>query len=116
MDSDSELQKYNRELKYDLDSCKAKAKELEETQRHSHDDNCQCVKCKPLDRPCDCVECIQHKHIKELEALLKAAQCPCCDGSGAYYDNMGEVCQCQWCDEVSKLFPEQHATKDNDND
>ena len=44
--------------------------------------------------------------LKELEALLKAAQCPCCDGSGAYYSNMGEVCQCQWCDEVSELLPE----------
>lgn len=40
-----------------------------------------------------------------LEAikLLDAAICPCCDKSGTYYDNNGEVCQCQWCDEVSRL-------------
>ena len=43
-------------------------------------------------------------HVEQLEVLLKAAQCPCCDGSGAYYTNMGEVAQCQWCDELSKLI------------
>ncbi|HYD35928.1 MAG TPA: hypothetical protein VD999_07760 [Vitreimonas sp.] len=36
--------------------------------------------------------------------LLKAAQCPCCeDKAGAYYDNMGNVHQCQWCYEVGEL-------------
>ena len=35
--------------------------------------------------------------VDELVGLLGAAACPCCDGDGAYYDNMGEVCQCQWC-------------------
>jgi hypothetical protein len=39
---------------------------------------------------------------KALE-LLKAAVCPCCDKSGAYHDSSGNVHQCQWCDEVSKL-------------
>lgn len=39
----------------------------------------------------------------EAIKLLDAAICPCCDKSGAYYDNYGEVCQCQWCDEVNKL-------------
>lgn len=50
------------------------------------------------------------QRVKELEQfyleaikLLDAAICPCCDKSGAYYDNNGEVCQCQWCDEVSRL-------------
>ena len=36
---------------------------------------------------------------KELEALLKVAACPQCDGGGAYYDNNGEVCQCRFCHE-----------------
>jgi hypothetical protein len=35
--------------------------------------------------------------------LLDAALCPCCDKSGAYYDNYGEVRQCQWCYEVEQL-------------
>lgn len=35
--------------------------------------------------------------------LLDAAVCPCCDKSGAYYDNDGGVCQCQWCAEVEAL-------------
>ena len=35
----------------------------------------------------------------ELVNLLDVAKCPCCDGSGAYYDNQDNVCQCQWCDE-----------------
>ena len=38
--------------------------------------------------------------ITELTRLLRAAKCPCCDGSGAYYDNMGEVYPCQWCYET----------------
>jgi hypothetical protein len=41
--------------------------------------------------------------IMKMAELLDAAVCPCCDKSGAYYDNMGEVCQCQWCDEVNKV-------------
>ena len=35
--------------------------------------------------------------------LLDAAFCPYCDKSGAYYGSMGEVFQCQWCDEVEAL-------------
>ena len=41
--------------------------------------------------------------IQELLKLIDAAVCPCCDKSGAYYDDMGEVRQCQWCHEVAKL-------------
>ena len=37
-------------------------------------------------------------------ALIKTALCPSCDGSGAYYDCMGEVCQCQWCYECNILI------------
>ena len=44
--------------------------------------------------------------VQELEGLLKVAKCPCCDGSGAYYDNMGEVCQCQWCYETKAALKE----------
>ena len=58
-----------------------------------------------------------HKQIAELTAenaaltsqrdvaygLIKAAKCPCCDGGGAYYGNMGEVCQCQWCYEAARI-------------
>lgn len=40
----------------------------------------------------------------ELYSLLEVAACPCCDGSGAYYDGYGEVCQCQWCDERTKVI------------
>ena len=49
------------------------------------------------------------RRIKELEKLLNAAVCPCCDGDGAYWDNMGEVCQCQFCDDRSKLL--KHKSK-----
>jgi len=38
--------------------------------------------------------------VERLKGLLNEAKCPCCDGGGAYYDNMGEVCQCQWCYEA----------------
>ena len=43
-------------------------------------------------------------HVAEVKDLLALAKCPCCDGSGAYYDNHGEVCQCQWCYEKNKPF------------
>lgn len=47
----------------------------------------------------------QQNTIKELVELIKVADCPQCkDKSGAYYDNYGEVCQCQWCDETEKLI------------
>ena len=45
--------------------------------------------------------------ITELTRLLRVAKCPCCDGSGAYYDNMGEVCQCQWCDETKAALSQE---------
>jgi hypothetical protein len=40
---------------------------------------------------------------------VRAAICPQCDGSGAYYDGSGNledysVVQCQWCDERKKLI------------
>ena len=41
-----------------------------------------------------------------LKALIKAADCPCCDKSGAYYDGHGEVCQCEWCYEYSLVMKE----------
>lgn len=40
------------------------------------------------------------REIDRLNNLLKIAVCPSCDKSGAYYDNMGNVNQCQWCYEV----------------
>jgi len=44
-----------------------------------------------------------YNDLEKAKELLNAAECPCCDKSGAYYDAQGEVCQCQWCDEVSEL-------------
>lgn len=38
-----------------------------------------------------------------LSSIVNHAVCPCCDGSGAYYDLYGDVCQCQWCDEKQKI-------------
>jgi hypothetical protein len=35
--------------------------------------------------------------ISKAIELLQVASCPCCDGSGAYSDNHGGVCQCQFC-------------------
>ena len=35
--------------------------------------------------------------LERLRNLLLLGKCPDCNGSGAYYDNMGGVCQCQWC-------------------
>ena len=49
--------------------------------------------------------------IAELEDLLNAAACPNCGPArtGAYYDNYGEVCQCQWCYEVKQAMPSQEV-------
>ena len=44
--------------------------------------------------------------VMKMSELLNAAVCPCCDKSGAYYDNMGEVHQCQWCHEVKAALQE----------
>ena len=35
--------------------------------------------------------------LEAVRLLLEMAQCPQCNGDGAYYDGMGEVHQCQWC-------------------
>lgn len=43
---------------------------------------------------------------ERMKGLLKAAKCPNCDGSGAYYGPHGEPCQCQWCDEKAALLKE----------
>jgi len=40
---------------------------------------------------------LEHNSHDALVEMLKAAKCPCCDGSGGYYDNHGEPTQCQWC-------------------
>jgi len=48
---------------------------------------------------------ISIEHNEQLLALVRAARCPCCDDTGAYYDNMGEICQCQWCYEKGRLAP-----------
>ena len=46
--------------------------------------------------------------LTEAKALLDAADCPQCrEKSGWYYDNQGEVCQCQWCYEVQALKEKQ---------
>lgn len=38
----------------------------------------------------------------KLADLLKQVQCPQCeDKSGAFYDNQGNVHQCQWCYEAN---------------
>ena len=50
------------------------------------------------------LECEAALAAPELYVLLEIAACPCCDGSGAYYDGYGEVCQCQWCDERTKVI------------
>ncbi len=44
-----------------------------------------------------------HDEIERLQKLIQVAKCPNCDGSGGYYDNYGNACQCQWCDEVKAL-------------
>ena len=43
------------------------------------------------------------KLITKSLGLLDVALCPSCDNSGAYYDNYGEVTQCQWCHEVNEI-------------
>jgi hypothetical protein len=40
----------------------------------------------------------------EMFSLLEIAACPQCDGSGAYYDGQGDVCQCQWCYERREVI------------
>jgi len=39
----------------------------------------------------------ESSEIQGLVTLLEMAVCPTCNGDGAYYDGMGNVCQCQWC-------------------
>lgn len=53
---------------------------------------------------CDSLNKIEQleKDKAELVGLCEAAGCPSCNGDGAYYDNHGEVCQCQWCYELAK--------------
>ena len=46
----------------------------------------------------------QDNIIEKLEGLLGAALCPCCDGSGGYYDNHGQPTQCQWCYEKKEIL------------
>ncbi|RLC36792.1 hypothetical protein DRH27_04740 [Candidatus Falkowbacteria bacterium] len=41
---------------------------------------------------------------KALLVLLKVAKCPCCDGSGGFYDTYGNACQCQWCYETKQAL------------
>ena len=61
--------------------------------------------------PCDKGYLVMHPdHLAAMQQakidavrLLDAALCPCCDKSGAYYDNYGDVHQCQWCYEVEQL-------------
>lgn len=57
------------------------------------------------------------RYANEALSLLAAAQCPCCDGSGAYYDSNSidqepEVCQCQWCDETKALLAKTKEVND----
>lgn len=43
------------------------------------------------------------KHIQALDDALQSDNtddCPNCNNDGAYYDNYGNVHQCQWCDEM----------------
>ena len=47
--------------------------------------------------------------VAELTGLLKEASCPTCNGDGAYYDNMGDVHQCQWCYETKKALKQEGA-------
>jgi len=47
------------------------------------------------------------QRIEELAGLLKAASCPNCNGDGACYDNMGDIHQCQWCDETEKALSQE---------
>jgi len=65
-----------------------------------------------VDRLCSRgIEDMRHR-IEELKAerakikgLLDMAICPCCDGSGAYYDGHDQINQCQWCYEKGELTP-----------
>ena len=41
--------------------------------------------------------------------LFKVASCPCCDGSGGFYDGDGEACQCQWCFERNAILAQPGA-------
>lgn len=47
---------------------------------------------------------IRLEKLNKAKELLKMAKCRHCDGSGAYYDNMGGVCQCRWCDERTRTL------------
>lgn len=46
--------------------------------------------------------------------LLEVAQCPECDGSGAYPDQYGEPVQCRWCYEYGELWKESSKEQDHE--
>lgn len=53
------------------------------------------------------ISCLQAENVK-LKTLLNYAQCPECDGSGAYYDGMSDsmsgAFQCHWCNERNEAL------------
>jgi hypothetical protein len=49
---------------------------------------------------------IEKAEYDTLIALLSVAQCPACDGSGAYHDVYGDPVQCQWCFERDQIIEE----------
>jgi hypothetical protein len=57
-------------------------------------------------------------NIEELERLLKAADCPDCDGSGSiphqFMDGEWDQQQCQWCDERNKMIYNFEDNGEND--
>ena len=45
----------------------------------------------------------KNDEILKLKALIVAAVCPCCNGSGSYHGDHGEQVQCQWCYETKEI-------------
>ncbi len=41
--------------------------------------------------------------LEKAGSMLRHIDCPQCDGSGGFYDNNGNACQCQWCFEKSVI-------------
>jgi hypothetical protein len=74
-----------------------------------HDKNCQCVRCKPLERSCGCDHCTLYKFKQELKTLLEKYNASIFFEVGSGSDNYGlydeDVVIC-----FNPITPEKHIT------
>ena len=92
-----------------IESLQAKVEKLEEANAHRKNLNAQMLMNAAESGNRNYLAEINQLQAKveELSGLLKAAACPNCNGDGAYYDNMGDIRQCQWCYETKNALKQE---------